>query len=59
MHLKEKAFLAYTIASSLVGTGWMSHQVGSYVGGLIAPTPPKSAYNSLECNQNIMVSGCD
>jgi hypothetical protein len=54
MHLKEKACLAYTLASSLVGTGWMGYQVGQ----LIAPTPPKPSF-CLECNRNIMVSGCN
>jgi hypothetical protein len=58
MHLKEKAFLAYTVASSLVGTGWMGYQVGSHLGQLIAPIPHRPAF-CLECNQNIMVSGCN
>ena len=57
MHLKEKAFLVYTVASSLVGTSWMGYQAGSHMGQLLAPIPPRPAF-CLECNQNIMVGGC-
>jgi hypothetical protein len=53
MHLKEKACLAYTLFSSLVGTGWMGYRLAQGVW-----STPKDHF-CLECKKTIMVSGCD
>jgi hypothetical protein len=53
MHLKEKACLAYTLFSSLVGTAWMGYTLGQ----LTLATP--KYHFCQECKKTIMVCGRD
>ena len=51
-YYREKALVAYTIFSSVVGSGWMGYKLLSF-------TFPPAKIHCDECKQTIMVSGCN